>query len=255
MLNISNNWHKHTAAMNTKYERKCNISITVHAHNWLTLTHETEHFYHKPWYLNHSGGDFEFFCPRSDTLHRWGRGAQKTLNFKDFFKILEYKWPTQTHPSYNLYEINRAYGQLPDRQCVKIYGDSLKGFRSYRGLKLRGSRFPEFSAPNSGETVHRIAKCFWGARTCSRSSITMSSFVGLGLHTTPGGPKTLSFLSVCLFVRHAVERQFVLTTSSRCRWSAETILMSLDRWRFVVVHQCSTFSIHHHVAPPEHVKV
>ena len=35
---------------------------------------------------------------------------------------------------------------------------------------------------------------------CSRSSITVPSLVGLGFHPPPGWPKTLSFLSVCLFV-------------------------------------------------------
>jgi len=43
-------------------------------------------------------------------------------------------------------------------------------------------------------------KSFRGARTCSRSSITMPSLVGLGFHPPQGWPKTLSFLSVCLSV-------------------------------------------------------
>ena len=51
----------------------------------------------------------------------------------------------------------------------------------------------KFSVPPSGES-------FRGARTCSRSSITMPSLVGLGFHPPPGWPKTLSFLSVRLSV-------------------------------------------------------
>jgi len=42
---------------------------------------------------------------------------------------------------------------------------------------------------------------FRGARTCSRSSITTPTLVGLGFHPPPGWPKTLRFfvcLSVCL---------------------------------------------------------
>jgi len=35
----------------------------------------------------------------------------------------------------------------------------------------------------------------------------MPSLAGLGFHPPPGWPKMLSFLSVCLFVRHAFERQ------------------------------------------------
>ena len=94
---------------------------------------------------------------------------------------------------------------------VKILLDLLKGLWSYGGFKLRGSGFPQiFSAP-SGETMHQTPKRFRGARTCSRSSVTMPSLVGLGFHPPPGLLKSLSFLSVCLsvclFVRHAFERQ------------------------------------------------
>jgi len=59
---------------------------------------------------------------------------------------------------------------------------------------------PKFSAHPSGETMRQTSKSFRGARTCSRSSITMPSLVGLGFHPPPGWPKTLSFLSFCLFV-------------------------------------------------------
>jgi len=88
--------------------------------------------------------------------------------------------------------------------------DLLKGLWSYGGFKLRGLVTPKFSAPPSGETMHQTPKSFRGARTCSRSSITMPSLVGLEFHLPPGQPKTLSFLFVCLFVclsvRHAFER-------------------------------------------------
>jgi len=35
----------------------------------------------------------------------------------------------------------------------------------------------------------------------------MPSLVGLGFHPPPGCPKPLTVLYVCLFVRHAFERQ------------------------------------------------
>jgi len=51
------------------------------------------------------------------------------------------------------------------------------------------------------------------------------------------------FLSVCRFVRHAFfTSEFVRPISLWRRWSIETILMPLDRGRFVVVHPCSTLS-------------
>jgi len=53
---------------------------------------------------------------------------------------------------------------------------------------------PKFSTPPSGKTVRETWKSFRGARTWSRSSITMPSLVGLGFHPPPGRPKTLSFL-------------------------------------------------------------
>jgi len=64
-----------------------------------------------------------------------------------------------------------------------------------------------------------------------------------------GGQKRWVF--VCLFVRHACERQeFVCPISPWRRWSTETILMPLDRGRFVVFHPCSTFSYCRQLATP-----
>ena len=97
-------------------------------------------------------------------------------------------------------------------------------------------------------------KSFGGARTCCRSSITMSSLVGLGFHPPPGWLKTLSFF-VCLSVHHAFERQFVHPISPWRRWSAETILIPLDRGRIVAVHWCSTFSDCCQLATPLNAEV
>ena len=81
--------------------------------------------------------------------------------------------------------------------------------------------------------------------TMVSSTITMPSLVGLGFHPPPGWPKTLSFfcLVVCLFVCSSRfwTSEIVRPISPRRRWSTETILMPLDRGRFVVVHLCSTF--------------
>jgi len=73
--------------------------------------------------------------------------------------------------------------------------DLLKGLWSYGGFKLRGSGCPQIFSASSGETMRQTPKRFTGARTCSRSSITMPSLVGLGFHAPPGWPKTFV---VCL---------------------------------------------------------
>jgi len=106
----------------------------------------------------------------------------------------------------DFHEIYRVCTLFQDTLCVKISLDLLKGLRSYEGFNLRGSGYPQLSAPPSGETVRQIPKSFHGAKKCSRSSITMPSSVGRGFHPPPGWPKTLSFF-VCLFVHHAFERQ------------------------------------------------
>jgi len=79
--------------------------------------------------------------------------------------------------------------------CSRRYG--AMGVLSCWGLVV-----PKFSATPSGETVCQNRKSFRGARTCSRSSVTMPSLVGLGFHPPPGRPKPLSFvsLSVCLSI-------------------------------------------------------
>jgi len=48
---------------------------------------------------------------------------------------------------------------------------------------------PKFLAPCSGKTVHQTRKCFGGARTCSRFSITVPSLVGLGFSLPLGRQK------------------------------------------------------------------
>jgi len=115
-----------------------------------------------------------------------------------------------------------------------------KGYGVMRVLSSGGLVSPKFSVPPSGETIRQTPKSFRGARTRSRSSITMPRLVGLGFYPPPGWPKTLSFLSVCLSV-----------TLWNVRVCAPDFAMkaleyrndfdALDRVRFVVVHPCSTF--------------
>jgi len=83
--------------------------------------------------------------------------------------------------------------------AVKISLVCSRGYGVIRVLSSGCLVSPKYSVPPSGETMLQISNRFGGARTCSRSSITMPSLVGLGFHPPPGWPKTC-FLSVCLFV-------------------------------------------------------
>ena len=124
-------------------------------------------------------------------------------------------------------------------------------------LSRQGLVIPKFSPPPSGETMRQTPKRFRGARTCSRSSITVPSLVGLGFHTPPGPPKTLSFLSVCLLVCPSCfwMSEIVHLITPWRHWSTERILIPLDSGRFVVVHPCSTFSDCCQLATPLNAEV
>jgi len=138
-----------------------------------------------------------------------GIGPPKPKFLLIFDQNVEYKRPAGAHPLRDFHKICKVCIPFQDVLAVKISLDLLKGLWSYGGFKLRCLVSPKFSALPSGETICQTAKSFRDARTCSTSSITMPSLVGLVIHPSPGWPKTLSFLSVsvCLSVRHAFERQ------------------------------------------------
>jgi len=101
------------------------------------------------------------------------------------------------------------------------------------GVLSWGSRVtPKFSAPPSGKTT-LDPKNYRGSRTCSTSSITVPSLVGLGFQVRTGRTKMLSFclvcLSVCLFAMLLNVRvcDFVRPISPWIRWSTEMISMPL----------------------------
>jgi len=117
-----------------------------------------------------------------------------------FDQNVKYKRPAGAYPLRDFHNICGVCTPFQDVLTVKISLDLLEGLWSYGGFKLRGPGYPKFSAPPSGETASD-PKSIRGTRTCSRSSITMPSLVGLGFHPPPKWPKTLSFfvcLSVCL---------------------------------------------------------
>jgi len=125
---------------------------------------------------------------------------------------VEYKRPAEAYSLRHFHEICRDCTSFQDALAVKISFDLLNGLWSYGGFQVQGVWLPpNFQRRPSGETMSQTPKSFGGARTCSMSSITMPSLIGLGFHPPPGRPKTLSFLfvclSVCLSVHHAFERQ------------------------------------------------
>ena len=118
---------------------------------------------------------------------------------------MEYKRPVETYPLHDFYKICRICTSFKDALAVKVSLDLPKGLWSYGGFNLTGSAYPQiFSAP-SGETMRQTTKRFRGARTCSRSSITIPSWCGSDF-TAAGLAKKVQFF-VCpsrFFVRHAL---------------------------------------------------
>jgi len=72
--------------------------------------------------------------------------------------------------------------------------------------------------------MRRTSKSFGGARTCLRSSITVPSLVWLGFHPPP--QITLSFLSVCLSIRHASFAPLI--RMRRSFWARYKLYIRLD---------------------------
>jgi len=78
--------------------------------------------------------------------------------------------------------------------------DLLKGLQIYGNFKLRWSGSPNFQRPLAAKLCIGSPKVFEVQERARGPLITVPSLTGLGFHLPPGWPKTLSFLSVCLFV-------------------------------------------------------
>jgi len=88
--------------------------------------------------------------------------------------------------------------------AVKIWLDLLKALWSYAGFKLRGSGFPKFSAPPSGETVsdpQKFSKC----KNVLKVLCHHAKFGGAQISPAAGAAKNVD-LFVGLSVRHGFER-------------------------------------------------
>jgi len=131
-----------------------------------------------------------------------GIGPPKLKFVQIFDQNVEYKRPAVAYSLRDFRKICRICTSFQVALAVKVSLDLLKGLWSYGDFNLTGYGYPHiFSAP-SGKTMRHTAKRFRGARTCSRSSITMPSLVWLGFHPPPaGGEKRWVFcLSIMLFL-------------------------------------------------------
>ena len=152
-------------------------------------------------YLVYSEADFEVFRPAGATRCTFGPllrakfhprrcndkcvGPPKLKFLLRFDRNVKYKRPAGAYPLRDFHKNLQSLYLISGCVGVKISLDLLKGLWSYGGFKLRGRVSPTFSAPPSGETTSQTTKRFRGERTCSRSSITMPSLVGLGFHPPP----------------------------------------------------------------------
>jgi len=178
------------------------------------------------------------------SVQRLGYRTPKTEILLRFDQNVEYKRPAGAYPLRDFHKICIAWTPFQDALAVKILLDLLKGYGVMGVLSWRGLVIPKFSAPSSGKTMYQTPKSFRGARTSSRSSINHhAKFGGVWISFAAVVAKNVEFF-VCLFVCPSCfwTSEIVRPISPCRRWSTETILMPLDRGRFVVVHPCSTLS-------------
>jgi len=113
------------------------------------------------------------------------------------------------------------------------------GVLSWRGLVI-----PKFSAPTSDETMRQTVRPPTALEMQERARGPLPPCqVWWGSDFTRSGQKRW-VLFVCLSVcpSRFWTLKFVRPISPWRHWTTETILISLHRRRFVVVHLCSTFS-------------
>jgi len=122
-----------------------------------------------------------------------GIGPAKLKFLLRFDRDVEYNRQAGAYPLRTFHKICRVYTPFQDALTVKTSLDLLKGLWSYGGFKLTGSCYPQIFSADKRQNYASDPKRFRGTITCSRSSITMPSLVGLGFHPPPGRPKTLSF--------------------------------------------------------------
>jgi len=122
--------------------------------------------------------------------------------------------------------------------CSKGYG--VMGVLSSWGLIST-----KFSVPPSGETMRQTPKVLQ-VKNVLEVPYHPAKFGGARITPAAGVTKNVEFLSVCLFVCLSVTLLNVRDSApdfAMKRWSTKTILMPLDRERFVVVHRAQLSEI------------
>jgi len=105
------------------------------------------------------------------SVQRQGVGPPKLKFLLRFDGKVEYKRPAGAYPLRDFNKICRVCSAFQDALGVKILLDLLKGLWSYWGFNLRGSACPKFSAPPSGETMHQTSVCLFVRHAFERQSL------------------------------------------------------------------------------------
>jgi len=158
----------------------------------------------------HGGGDLRYAKFHPYRCNDKGVGPPKLKFLLRLDRNVEYKRTAGACPLHDFHKICTVCTAFEDALGVKILLDLLKALWSYGGFKLRGLVAPNFKRHLAAKLCVRPPNVLEVLSSFLSVPITMPSLVGLGFHPPPGWPKTLSFfvcLSVCLFVRHAFERQ------------------------------------------------
>ena len=92
------------------------------------------------------------------SVQRQGCRTPKRKFLLRFNQNVEYKRPAGAYPLRDFHKMCRVCTPFQDALGFKISLDLLKELWSYKGFKLRGSDYPKFSAPPSGETMRQTPK-------------------------------------------------------------------------------------------------
>jgi len=148
-----------------------------------------------------------------------------------------------------------AWGQTPIidlRRATSRALDTSYDERSTtaKSFKFRGSGFPKFSAPTSGEIMRRIPKSF-EVQERARGPLSPCWVWWGSDFTRHRDSQNVSFLSVC----HTFERHSFCVRFWHEAVCIETVLILLDRGRFAVVQVHSTFSARCQLATSQNDKI
>ena len=135
-----------------------------------------------------------------------GVGPPKLKFVLRFDRNVEYKRPARAYPLRDFHKICRVCTSFQDALGVKIWLDLLKGYRDMRVLSRRGLVSPYFQRPLAAKRCVGPQK-FLRCKNVLEVLYHRAKFGGVRISPPPGWPKMLSFLSVCVFVRHNFERQ------------------------------------------------